>query len=75
MYHKIGKVVTVTNGRKTIVEENKTHACDGCIFEFQGVWQCCHWLRFIGIIGQCGKEERRDHKDIIYREIKEEIEV
>lgn len=67
MEHKIGEIVTLPDGRKVEVVEEKNDMCDGCVL-FDS--SCVAW-RIFGTLGQCDRAMRTDHKGVIYREIKE----
>lgn len=62
MEHKIGEIVTLPDGRKAKVVEDTTGAgCTKCFLDDKD----CHQFK-------CRASERTDHKNIIYKEIKEE---
>lgn len=65
MEHAIGEIVTLPDGRKAeVVEVNNCHLC---IFN-DGELDCiCRAHN----IGHCTNTFRTDHKNIIYKEIKE----
>ena len=68
MEHKIGDIVTLPNGRKAeVVEAPEIPArgcrCNGCIFG--GDLEECEPY-------ECSYYDRTDHKNIIYKKIKEE---
>lgn len=69
MEHKIGEVVTLPDGRRAKVVEGKT--CAGCAVRMEGMIACIKWAER-GKIGTCYSTGRTDHKDIVYREIKED---
>lgn len=63
MEHAIGEIVTLPDGRKAkVVEDKKLEQCRACIF---GNIDRCTGRTCLGIF-------RTDHKNIIYKEIKEE---
>lgn len=66
--HPIGKVIDLPNGIVVEVMENKEELCLGCIWEEVE----CFGVLYRGIRGLCSKRNRTDHKNIIYREFKEE---
>ena len=66
--HPIGKVINLPDGRKVEVVENKEELCLGCIWDEVD----CFGVLYRGIRGLCSKRNRTDHKNIIYKEIKEE---
>lgn len=60
MEHKIGEIVTLPDGRKAeVVEDNGKYRCHRCYF-----CRSCYGRT-------CYHKERTDHKNIIYKEIKE----
>lgn len=65
MEHKIGEIITLPDGRKAEVVE-VVSGCRGCIYNPVG--EC--WLE--PHYGECHYLTRTDHKDIIYKEIKED---
>lgn len=56
MEHKIGTRITL---EVVEIDMGKQHPCDGCFFKNTG---CLDYV--------CGKEYRKDHKNVIYKEIK-----
>lgn len=64
MEYAIGTRITLEDGRVIGVVEapNKLYRCDSCIFE--GTFECCESYK-------CSEYDRTDHKNIIYKEIKE----
>lgn len=64
MEHKIGEVITLPYGRKVEVVEGD--GCKDCVFSDL----LCG--SFEGIVGSCGDNNRSDHKNIIFKEIKKE---
>lgn len=63
MEHRIGEVITLPDGRKAkVVEEGKWMHCSKCIFVGE---RYCY-------THDCLPFERTDHKNIIYKEIKED---
>lgn len=62
MEHRIGTVVTLPDGRKAEVVK-QDGSCEGCILA-KDAHLCAN--------SPCLPEERNDHKNIIYKEIKEE---
>lgn len=66
MEHAIGTRITLEDGRIAEVVEDAGEVCDNCIFN---VFDSCLPQ---GIGGYCTEEYRTDHKNIIYKEIKEE---
>lgn len=69
MEHKIGEIVTLPDGRKAEVVESKT--CEECAVRIKGMIACIKWTER-GKIGACSSVRRSDHKNIIYKEIKED---
>lgn len=67
MENKIGEIITLPDGRKAEVEES-TFGCIGCCIFRPGSYDCIYWVRR-GELGKCCL--RTDHKNIIYKEIKE----
>lgn len=67
MEHKIGEIVTLSDGRKAEVAEGH---CRYCTFNKGWTITCIIW-RVKGFIGECFAEYRSDKKNIIYKEIKE----
>ena len=67
MEHRIGTIVTLPDGRRAEVVEGKT--CEGCAVRMKGIIACIKWTER-GIIGTCYSARRTDHKNIIYKEIK-----
>lgn len=65
--HKIGEVVTLPDGRKAEVVEVKKDWCTGCLFNEADEELDCSV--FVGL--SCTPIHRKDHKNIIYKEIKE----
>lgn len=62
MEHKIGTRITLE-----VVEidsENEENSCNGCVFD--RIIDC---IRPIG--WECGETTRTDHKNIIYKEVKD----
>lgn len=68
MEHKIETIVTLPSGRKAEVVEG---FCQDCAVGKSGIIACIKW-RERGLIGECLEERRTDHKDVIYKEIKED---
>lgn len=72
--HKIGEIITLTDGRRLTVVEGSE--CSDCYFRNRivssdsGVPECKRLLRQ-EILGWCIDVVRTDHKNIIYKEIKE----
>lgn len=65
MEHKIGEVITLPSGKKAeVVECNEVLSCRYCIFCPAPYFSCQNLI--------CMQEKRSDHKNIIYKEIKEE---
>lgn len=66
MEHKIGEIVTLPDGRKAkVVNNRKRQDCNGCVFITQF---CC--LNYEDVF--CDEFNRTDHKNIIYKEVKED---
>lgn len=75
MEHAIGEIITLPDGRKVEVVEwdGQGGRCDKCIFlvrnEYRYGRNCSHpdtnWIVY------CSKLLRRDHKNIIYKEVKD----
>lgn len=63
MEHKIGEIITLLDGRKAEVVESDIATCDGCVYQET----YCLNLR----LRNCGRRLRTDHKNVIYKEIKE----
>lgn len=68
MEHKIGTRITFPNGDVVEVKEEPKGVCTECIFYSLH----CSAFRYFGIIGECEGKSRKDHKNIIYKEITEE---
>ena len=68
MEHAIGEIVPLPNGRKVEVVEGKS--CEGCAVCMEGMIACIKWTER-GKIGTCFSIRRTDHKNIIYKEIKD----
>lgn len=69
MEHKIGEIITLPDGRKAEVAESVNNLCIGCYYHLLNTSDCIS-LRKNGKLGKCIL--RTDHKNIIYKEIKEE---
>lgn len=67
MEHAIGTKITFSNGEVAEVKEEPKNVCTECIFYSLH----CREFKYFGIIGECEGKSRTDHKDIIYKEIKE----
>lgn len=67
MEHKIGEIVTLPGGRKAEVVEG--NSCYGCYLHERHL--CTNYYA-AGYILNCIPALRTDHKNIIYKEIKEE---
>ena len=66
MENKIGEIVTLPDGRK--VEVVDVTGCNGCIYEHESVRICDELEK---ALGSCAGKYRTDHKNIIYKEIKQ----
>lgn len=66
MERRIGEIITLPDGRRVEVVEGR---CRDCAISKIGIIGCITW-RERGRIGECLKEKRSDHKDIIYKEVK-----
>ena len=62
MENKIGDVITLPDGRKAEVVEYHKSGCFGCILDTKARL-CAN--------SACLPEERTDHKNIIYKEVKD----
>lgn len=68
MEYAIGETVTLPDGRKAKVVEGKY--CRECAINALGINTCIEWTDGEKI-GVCSSAYRSDHKDIIYREVKD----
>lgn len=59
---KIGERVTIT----LEVVKAKGYSCKGCVFD-DGVNSCEQWRKHYS----CSTKERSDHKNVIFKEVKE----
>lgn len=66
MEHRIGTKITFPNGEVVEVKEEPKGVCTECIFYSLH----CGAFRYFGIIGECEGKSRKDHKNIIYKEVK-----
>ena len=64
MEHRIGTTITLSDGRKAKVVESKS-TCKGCVFDEYDDYNC-----YCGCY-MCGRKKRTDHKDVIYKEVKD----
>lgn len=66
MEHAIGEIVTLSDGRKAeIVEQD---FCEGCAFHKTNI-NCYAERKYV--LGDCDAKRRTDHKNIIYKKIKD----
>lgn len=63
MERKLGEIFTYKG--KTYQVVKNTALCIGCAFLENGA---CHWLETI--LGSCGRAQRKDHEEVIFKEIK-----
>lgn len=63
MERKLGEIFTYKG--KTYQVVKNTALCDGCAFLENSV---CSWLQII--LGNCGRAQRTDHEEVIFKEIK-----
>lgn len=66
MEHKIGEIVTMPDGRKAEVVE-RGYSCELCIFNIK---RLCY-IRTVFEKCNCAALIRTNHKNVIYKEIKE----
>lgn len=64
MEHKIGEIITLTDGRKAEVVDSKN--CHFCIFNGGELDNICYARN----VGSCTNIFRTDHKNVIYKEVK-----
>lgn len=64
MEHKIGEIITLSDGKKAEVVEG---LCENCVYHKIGYEFYCDIPRQY----ECMANYRTDHKNIIYKEIKE----
>lgn len=71
MEHAIGTKITLPDGRVVeVVEMVEQDKCEGCAFR-TNTGKTCWNGKVMQIIGNCDKHLRLDHKNIIYKEVKE----
>lgn len=72
MEHKIGDIITLPDGRKAEVVEFDHPYCGECVYHVTPRG-CSNPIRKENSpASACGALSRTDHKNIIYKEIKEE---
>ena len=71
MERAVGTRITLPDGRKAEVVENNSGICIGCAL-WDNIGMHCDFYATEQIGEECYNKLRTDHKNIIYKEIKED---